>query len=134
MSDLRTIRVERAGEDADFSEYLAGHEVVLILVSSDAAGTEFAIDRDVLSIGRGPGVDIAVEENSLSRQHATLSYGEGTFRVRDLGSTNGTFVNGSQVESAELKHGDRLELGQCAFQLVIEARKKSSKAYVVDDA
>ncbi len=133
MKDGRTRRVERTGEAMDFASWLAHHQAVLIALGGAAQGSEFPLEDKSVTIGRGPGVDIAVDESSLSKQHAALEFVSDGFRVRDMNSTNGTFVNGSQVQSCELKHGDRLELGECGFQLVIEKRKTAPKTYVVDD-
>lgn len=134
MKDGRTRRVERAGEAIDFASFLAHNQAVLIALGGDAQGSEFPLEEQSVTIGRGPGTDIAIDESSMSRQHAAVEFVNDGFRVRDLGSTNGIFVNGSQVQSCELKHGDRLELGQCGFQLVIEKRKAAPKTYVVDES
>ena len=134
MKDGRTRRVERTGDAIDFASFLTENQAVLIALGGDAQGSEFAIEDASITIGRGPGVDIAVDESSMSRQHAALEFVRDGFRVRDLGSTNGIFVNGSQVQASELKHGDRLELGEFGFQLVIEKRKTAPKTYVVDDS
>ena len=134
MKDGRTRRIERSGEALDFASYLARNQPVLIALGGAAQGTEFPLEETSVTIGRGPDVDIAVDESSMSKQHAAVEFVDDGFRVRDMNSTNGTFVNGSQVQSCELKHGDRLELGECGFQLVIEKRKTAPKTYVVDEA
>ncbi len=134
MDDNRTRRVERTGEAIDFAGFLARNQAVLIALGGAAQGSEFALESESMTIGRGPGVDITIDDSSMSRQHAVIDFVKDGFRVTDLGSTNGMFVNGSQVQSVELKHGDRLELGEFGLQLVIEKRKTAPKTYVVDDA
>ena len=63
-------------------------------------------------IGRSPGCRFPVSNADASRRHTALVWREGGFVVRDLGSTNGTFVNGERVESErELESGDRIEIG-----------------------
>ncbi len=133
MKDGRTRRVERSGDALDFAGFVTGHQAVLVALGGNAQGSEYEIESASITMGRGPGVDLAIDDSSVSRQHAALDFHDDGFRVRDLGSTNGIVVNGSKVQAVELKHGDRLELGDCGFQLVIEARRSAPKTYVVDE-
>ena len=57
-------------------------------------------------IGRGRGADIVIAEPTMSRAHAAIGFDGERFFVQDLGSTNGTRVNGSSAEKAGLKNGD----------------------------
>jgi hypothetical protein len=70
-----------------------------------------------LVLGRGSGPDVAVRDRSVSRRHAELSRRAGRLRVRDLGSLNGTAVNGRPVEVASLSRGDVLTLGELHIRL-----------------
>jgi len=71
-----------------------------------------------LTIGRGAGNDLVVDSMLVSRQHAHLECAAGRCTVEDLGSANGTFVNGRRVSRASLSPGDRLRLGdvELAYQ------------------
>jgi len=83
------------------------------------AGLEVPIDRDRLVIGRGREADLTVAEPTISRQHAAIEWdGEG-FTLQDLGSTNGSRVNGKRETRARLRDGDEIELGR--LQLRLEA-------------
>ncbi|ACU53063.1 FHA domain containing protein [Acidimicrobium ferrooxidans DSM 10331] len=63
-------------------------------------------------IGRQSGADVRIDDNRVSRRHAEVTIAEGTATVTDLGSTNGTFVNGERVaRPTELQAGDVLRLG-----------------------
>jgi len=64
-----------------------------------------------LVVGRGLGCDIALSNNSVSRKHARLVFRDGAWIIQDLGSTNGTIVNGELVGRCQLQPGDRLLLG-----------------------
>lgn len=76
------------------------------------AGQSFAVDLE-LSIGRAADNDITVDDQFTSSHHARV-HARG--RVTDLGSTNGTFVNGSRVrDSAPLRAGDTLQVGETVF-------------------
>ncbi len=80
-------------------------------------GLEVPVDRDWVVIGRGRGADIVIAEPTISRAHAAIGYdGEGFF-VQDLGSTNGTRVNGHRTERAPLKGGDDVQLGKLLLRV-----------------
>lgn len=134
MKDGRTRKVEQSGETLDFASFRTRYEAALIVVAGGAEGSEFGIEAPHLTLGRGPGVDLAFSDSAMSRQHAAIEFSNEGFRIRDLGSTNGTRVNGSEIQGAELKHGDRIEIGDHAFQLVIEKRKRTPKTYVVEES
>lgn len=78
----------------------------------DGNGERFPVGRGALRIGRAPDNTIVVADARASRRHAAVVRGAGGYLVRDLHSSNGTFVNGARVEeSAPLRHGDTLEVG-----------------------
>src|SRR5690349_10246666 len=67
----------------------------------------------VRTLGRATGADFSVDGALVSRVHCRLiALAGGGLEVRDLDSTNGTFVNGKRVTSAELASGDRLQIGR----------------------
>lgn len=68
-------------------------------------------------IGRLPSCDLVVGEDSVSRRHAMLVRHEDRVIVTDLGSTNGTFLNGRWITQAEVRPGDRLRLGALELRL-----------------
>ncbi len=73
---------------------------------------EFPIDRARMTIGRRPGNDIHIDNLSISGEHAAIvTTGDAVF-IEDLGSTNGTVVNGQPVGKHVLRHGDLIELGK----------------------
>ncbi|MFT5442032.1 MAG: pSer/pThr/pTyr-binding forkhead associated (FHA) protein [Myxococcota bacterium] len=76
------------------------------------AGLEVLLDRDWIVVGRGRGADVVLAEATISRAHAAIGYDEGAFFVQDLGSTNGTMVNGAKTERTLLKHGDEVRMGR----------------------
>lgn len=122
MQDGHTRKLDRS--KVSQSLFLARHRASLIVVEGKGEGTEHVLERSGVTLGRGPEVDIVVDDDSMSRQHVAFDCGAEGFRVRDLGSTNGMTVNGSRVAAADLKHGDRLQLGEHTFQYVIEERER----------
>ena len=80
-------------------------------------GLEVPLDRDWLVIGRGRGADVMLAEPTISRAHAAIGFdGEGFF-VQDLGSTNGTRVNGERAPRAPLKHEDEIQMGKLRLRI-----------------
>lgn len=75
-------------------------------------GLEVAIDRERIVIGRGRKADLALAEATISRAHAALGFDGERFFVEDLGSTNGTLVNGSRVTRQTLKSDDEIQMGK----------------------
>jgi FHA domain len=87
----------------------------LIVKRGPDAGSRFLLDQPVTSVGRHRRSNIFLDDVTVSRRHAELQWINGEVRVIDLGSLNGTYVNGEAVESAVLVHGDKLQCGK--FQL-----------------
>ena len=69
-------------------------------------------------IGREPGSDLMIGERAISRQHAKFEKSKEGFTVTDLGSTNGTWVNGEEIEVAQLRSGDRIRIGGRIFKFI----------------
>jgi len=73
-------------------------------------------------IGRSRELDMVLFEDMVSRKHARLTLTPDQIIIADLGSTNGTFVNGEKVRRAQLKEGDRILIGTSILKLVAVAR------------
>lgn len=96
----------------------------LQVVSGPASGKRFALDENALEIGRGTGGDGTLGgDPHLSRQHARISaFKDGRLLVEDLGSSNGTFVNGGQIAGATvLRPGDTVKVGDSELRVVAPA-------------
>ena len=84
-----------------------------VMRSGPTPGATFALEGDQLIIGRDATSGIAINDAEVSRKHARLTFQGGKYVLEDLGSTNGTFVNGQRlVSSAVLKPGDVVSLGE----------------------
>jgi len=95
----------------------------LRFISGKYQGGEFPlIDSGELVIGRASDLDLVLIEDMVSRKHAKISVHDGVINIADLGSTNGTFVNGERVKKAQLKMGDRVLIGTSILKLVTVAR------------
>jgi ABC transport system ATP-binding/permease protein len=92
-----------------------------MLRTSDEADPAFTfriLPGNIKTIGRSTGADFIVDAPLVSRIHCRLTAGASELEVRDLESTNGTFVNGARTDRAILRTGDRLGVGR--VELIVE--------------
>lgn len=83
----------------------------LVVVAGARVGEVFGLDSN-LTVGRGGDADVRIQDVGISRKHACLAIASGQVFVEDLGSTNGTFVNGARLHKRHLlKDGDKLQFG-----------------------
>jgi transcriptional regulator with GAF, ATPase, and Fis domain len=99
-------------------ERLGFQEFHFVLLNTDDAGKSYPIADTTLKIGKSPDNDVVIDSPTVSRNHLVINRQGDRFLVQDLGSTNGTFIDGAQVREAYLKPGQLLELGdvQLRFQ------------------
>ncbi len=84
-------------------------------------GLDVLLDRDWLVIGRGRGADVVLAEATISRAHAAIGCDTEGFFIQDLGSTNGTLVNGAKAERQALKNGDEVRMGRLVIGVTLPA-------------
>lgn len=89
----------------------------LVVETGPQAGLTYVLPGGETIVGRGPDVDIFLGDVTVSRHHARFVVDAEGLRVEDLGSTNGTYVNGRRVEAARLHPSDELLIGK--FHLVV---------------
>lgn len=87
----------------------------LVGIGGPVAGQVFPLLTEN-SIGRVQGNQIVVPSGQLSRRHARVMFADHKFVIVDLGSTNGTVVNGAKIHARDLAHGDLLEIGDAVFR------------------
>ena len=84
----------------------------LVMSQGPQPGQMFSLEKDSTSLGRDPGNDITIDDPQVSRQHARIMRQGGLMVIEDLGSTNGTFVNGVRLTGSHtLASGDMIGLG-----------------------
>lgn len=88
----------------------------------------FQLDRRVVSLGRGSDNDIAIDCGSVSVRHAEMVRVDGGYEIRDLGSTNGTKVDGERRMAIPLKSGSTVLLGDVAFDFQLSEEELSALA------
>lgn len=85
----------------------------LFVIEGADQGKRFALSSPAMAMGRDSSNPIRLLDNEISRRHAELrAFGEGAYRIVDLGSANGTFVNGHPIDQAPLSSGDQIRLGR----------------------
>ncbi len=90
-------------------------------------GLEWELDRASTVIGRGRNADLVLNEATISRAHALFGYDGGSAFVQDLGSTNGTLVNGAREHRRPLAQGDELRMGKLVLRVRLDAGAQGSK-------
>lgn len=101
--------------------------LALRFISGKYQGGEFPLeeDRDVI-VGRSSDLEMVLVEEMVSRRHARIRLSDGTVNIDDLGSTNGTFVNGERITHAKLNEGDRVLIGSNILKVVSASEQSGS--------
>lgn len=91
----------------------------LMVSTGAAAGTVFPVTEESVLIGRSLDAQVSINEQAISHEHARLEQKGTQFSLRDLGSTNGTYVNGQRlVDAVVLAGGDSIRMGSTTFTFV----------------
>jgi hypothetical protein len=86
--------------------------ITLTMRKGPKPGQQFTFTQDNIALGRRDDNDVVIDDPQVSRRHASLSWEENTFVLRDLGSANGTFLNAARItEPHALREGDAISLG-----------------------
>jgi hypothetical protein len=101
-----------SGEEQHAVEALPDSSALLLVHRGPNAGARFLLDADRTTAGRHPDSDIFLDDVTVSRKHAEFLREPGGFRVRDIGSLNGTYVNRDRVDDVLLSPGDEVQIGK----------------------
>jgi pSer/pThr/pTyr-binding forkhead associated (FHA) protein len=99
-------------ESVDFQTPSTG--AALVVASGHQAGTRYAITSELVTVGRHPDSDVFLDDITVSRRHVELSTSNTGHVIRDVGSLNGTYLNGERLGDSEvsLTNGDELQIGK----------------------
>ena len=76
------------------------------------------LSDEVVTVGRGQESTIFLDDVTVSRKHAEIVHGDRGYRIRDVGSLNGTYVNRVRVDAVDLRNGDEIQVGKYRFRFV----------------
>jgi len=105
----------------------------LILLNPNGPEQEFELAKSSISLGRATTNDIVLNDVRVSRSHAMLEYGAAGVTLVDMGSSNGTRLNGVQVERGTLKPGDTISLGSQQLKYLVDDPSEDVGLTVIDD-
>ena len=116
---MSTFRPRDAASEQASAAQAEGAPWTLRFISGKYQGGEFPLrpNREIV-IGRSSDLDMVLVEDMVSRKHAKIVTDGKVVSIQDLGSTNGTFVNGEKVRNVQLKDGDRILVGTSIIKLV----------------
>ena len=98
----------------------------LHIVCSDGRTYDHPLEKDKTTIGRSKDNDIVLTDNTASRSHVRITRTAEGFALLDLGSFNGTNLNGTSIQSAQLHHEDLIEIGLTKLTFLTERTDKTS--------
>jgi len=96
----------------------SSREACLVVINGVDLGKKYSLVQSSTLIGRSSKVDIQIDEDSISRNHAILEKREDQFVIRDLESTNGTYVNDRPIREHSLRDGDQIKIGSTIFKFL----------------
>ena len=100
-------------QEREIVSQLPQRSAMLIVIAGPNKGARFLIDSDETFIGRDPKSEIFLDDVTVSRKHAKISRSmQGEFKVVDLGSLNGSYLNAHQVQESGLAVGDEIQIGK----------------------
>ncbi len=95
-------------------------DVKLVMFKRDGQRKDFPIGNGTATIGRGQDCTLRIPLLNVSREHCHIIKGDDEVRVKDLASSNGTYVNNRRVTESSLKAGDRLTIGPIVLTVQID--------------
>jgi pSer/pThr/pTyr-binding forkhead associated (FHA) protein len=108
LDDIKNVPLEKSG---------------LVVIKGPNVGDKFFISKSTLSVGRNPKSDVFLDDITVSRKHAILKKTQQVFKLKDLGSLNGSYLNGKIVEESLLKNGDKIQIGKYIFLFFHHGKK-----------
>ena len=94
-------------------------DVNLVLLKKDGSTKDFPMPNSVMVIGRRECCDLCIPLMVVSKRHCQVSIEQDNLNIRDIGSSNGTFINGRRIEESALNPGDHIQIGPVSFAVQI---------------
>ena len=115
-----------SAEEREAIGALPSHSALLVVRRGPNAGARFLLDADVTTVGRHPDADIFLDDVTVSRRHSEFLRDGAVFQIKDLGSLNGTYLNGDRIDIATLSEGAEVQVGK--FRLTFYASRADATA------
>ncbi|MBO1902028.1 FHA domain-containing protein [Leucobacter weissii] len=113
---VRSRTTDLSVDEREAVSALPSGAALLVVRRGPDLGARFLLDQDVTVAGRHPAVDIFLDDVTVSRRHAEFGRSGTAFSVRDLGSLNGTFVDGHRIDAGhDLEDGAEVQVGKFKF-------------------
>jgi two-component system cell cycle response regulator len=93
-------------------------EACLVVIYGNELGRKYSLESPSVTLGRSNKCDIQIDQESVSRAHSKITNAGRSVKIRDLGSTNGTYVNDELVEERTLVDGDFIKIGRTIFKFL----------------
>ena len=119
-TDEETVLEEATALDEDRTMFYEEPEAKLVVIKSEEIEEDISLEEDEYVIGRDDEVDLTIADKRLSRKHCKVVRVGTDFIITDLGSSNGTFVNGEKITEKTLENGDKIQIGSNVFEFRVE--------------
>jgi len=107
-------------------------EMLITVVRGPYKGREFVFTTDVVTLGKAPQNDIPLPDETVSRQHMEILRDAKGYLLRDLGSTNGTFLDGAEIREAFVRNGSQVTVGETRFRFRAVQRRVRTESFGED--
>ena len=104
----------------------SARDACLVVINGVDLGKKYSLAQNSTVIGRSSKVDIQIDEESISRNHATIENDGESICIRDLKSTNGTYVNDDPINETTLRDGDQVKIGRTIFKFLSGSNVEAS--------
>jgi pSer/pThr/pTyr-binding forkhead associated (FHA) protein len=98
----------------------ASCQASVAILEGYAAGMEYPIKKTYAVIGRSRYAAVPLKDPLVSRRHAAIMFHENAFILKDLDSTNGTYMEGAYIRQRKLSHGDKFRIGNTVLQFILQ--------------
>jgi pSer/pThr/pTyr-binding forkhead associated (FHA) protein len=95
-------------------------QVVLVMFKTDGSRRSFSLHKQTTTVGRREDCDVRIPLGEISRKHCRLIREDDTLKIEDLGSSNGTYINGQRIQGATLSPGDTIKIGSVVFVVQLD--------------
>jgi pSer/pThr/pTyr-binding forkhead associated (FHA) protein len=102
------------------------YQASVTILEGQAAGMEYPIKKTYAVIGRSRDSAVPLKDPLVSRKHAAIMFNDNAFILKDLDSTNGTYMQGAYIRQKKLAHGDKFRIGKTILQFILQDSGKDT--------